>query len=522
MTRWARSKSVLKHERQPGEATTWSEFVAQRQQATKHGRRDAARPQGDVKVKQANAAQKRDNLVVVKTKPMGQNSTRPGGAHAPGGTMGGCQAKGKILIEEDLDWLKSMLDTKRAAEKDPAATPKWKEFAFPTKPCKTPRPSLTEADGASAKSSTLSQKNAKKGPSTGTKQTQDPKGKNDSFPAKPVTPAVADVALALGGNEAVTGHTEVQPPFKKGGSKIRGPAANSKSAQATKKLDVPPSDETSETKVGGKRPALGGRKTTKRKAAPKGPAQAACEEEPSGEGKDDSEEETPAHKRPRTGPGGFGGGSKAERLQRLRQEREAKGLLLLPEKVERHIYLVKKAMRKKGLPGEEIKQVVRKMRRKEELKFRKQLAKLCFKCRQPGHKVSDCPQVLQDSNEAVGICFKCGSTEHFSSTCNVQTSKDNEFPYAKCFICKQQGHISRKCPRNDKGVYPKGGHCSFCGGIDHFKRECPEMEKNKKNNAGEGEEFAGDIASIDQSADAENVPSLQTLSQGKKAKVVSF
>lgn len=521
MTRWARSKSVLKHERQPGEATTWSEFVAQRQQAAKHGRGDATKPQGNVKVGQANAARKRDGLLVVKKEPTGQNGTHPRGAHAPGGTTGACQAKGKISTEEDLDWLKSMLDTKGAAEKGPAATPKWKEFAFPTKPFKTPRPSLTEADGASVKSSTLSQNNAKKGLSTRTKQTQDPKGNKVGFPAKLVTPAVADVALALGGSEAVTSHTGVQPPFKKGRSKIRGPAANSKTAQATKKQDVPLSDETSETKVGGERPALGGTKTTKKKAAPKRPAQVACKEEPSEEGKDDGEEETPARKRPRTGPGG-GGGSKAERLQRLRQEREAKGLLLLPEKVERHIYLVKKAMRKKGLPGEEIKQVVRKMRRKEELKFRKQLAKLCFKCRQPGHKVSDCPQVLQDSDEAVGICFKCGSTEHFSSACNVQTSKDNEFPYAKCFICKEQGHISRKCPRNDKGVYPKGGHCSFCGGIDHFKRECPEMEKNKKKNTGEGEEFAGDLASIDRSADAENVPALQPLLQGKKAKVVSF
>ncbi|KAH9369461.1 hypothetical protein HPB48_014359 [Haemaphysalis longicornis] len=250
MTRWARSKSVLQHERQPGEATTWSEFVAQRQQqAAKDG------------VQLANAARERQGLAGAKKKPGGRKgvpfhdgASSKGGAHADAtrGTKGGAQQERR---QQRREW-----------------------------------------------------------------------------------------------------------------------------------------------------------------------AEAVCGEEPSAEGKEDG---TPAHKRPRAGPVGGGGSKAGERLQRLRQERESKGLLLLPEKVERRIYQVKKAMRKKGVPGEEIKQVVRKMRRKEELLFRRQLAKLCFKCRQPGHRVSDCPQVLQDPDEAVGICFKCGSTEHFSSACNVQTSKGN-------------------------------------------------------------------------------------------------
>lgn len=502
---------MLKHERQPGEATTWSEFVAQRQQAAKDDGQGGA---GQL----ANAAQKRKGLAGVKKRPRGQKGVHPGGAPSPHGassrgganadatlgTKGGAQAKGTISIEEDVDWLLGVLDTQGAAGKSSATTPRRDEVALPRKPVKTFRPSL--ANRTRVKCNPLPQNSAKKGLPSGPEQVLDPEDRKDGFPVK------HDVSFGHGGNEAVASHTgEVQPAFKKRASKVKGIAANNKTGQATNKQGASVSGETGETKAAGERLASAGTKTTSKRAA-----KAVCEEEPSAE-----EETGPAPKRPR-GAGPVGGGKAGGRLQRLRQERESKGLLLLPEKVERRIYQVKKAMRKKGLPGEEIKQVVRKMRRKEELLFRRQLAKLCFKCRQPGHKVSDCPQVLQDPGEAVGICFKCGSTEHFSSACNVQTSKGNEFPYAKCFICKQQGHISRKCPRNDKGVYPKGGHCSFCGGIDHFKRECPEMEKNKKKNAAEREEFAGDIASIDQSADAENVPALQPLSQGKKAKVVSF
>ena len=31
-----------------------------------------------------------------------------------------------------------------------------------------------------------------------------------------------------------------------------------------------------------------------------------------------------------------------------------------------------------------------------------------------------------------------------------------EFPYAKCFICGEIGHLSRSCPDNPRGLYPKG------------------------------------------------------------------
>ena len=30
------------------------------------------------------------------------------------------------------------------------------------------------------------------------------------------------------------------------------------------------------------------------------------------------------------------------------------------------------------------------------------------------------------------------------------------YPYAKCFICKEIGHIARSCPDNPRGLFPNG------------------------------------------------------------------
>ncbi|KAF5191747.1 Zinc finger cchc domain-containing protein, partial [Thalictrum thalictroides] len=45
--------------------------------------------------------------------------------------------------------------------------------------------------------------------------------------------------------------------------------------------------------------------------------------------------------------------------------------------------------------------------------------------------------------------------------------------FASCFICNERGHLSKNCPKNTHGIYPKGGSCKVCGGVTHLARDCP-------------------------------------------------
>ncbi|XP_023804008.1 zinc finger CCHC domain-containing protein 9, partial [Cyanistes caeruleus] len=127
----------------------------------------------------------------------------------------------------------------------------------------------------------------------------------------------------------------------------------------------------------------------------------------------------------------------------------------------------------------------RKDRRRESRRLRRQERKrnamVCFHCREPGHGVADCPAVLESQDMGTGICYRCGSTEHDISKCRAKVDPAaGPFPYAKCFICGEMGHLSRSCPDNPKGLYAEGGGCKLCGSVEHFKKDCPE-----KQNAGE-------------------------------------
>lgn len=66
---------------------------------------------------------------------------------------------------------------------------------------------------------------------------------------------------------------------------------------------------------------------------------------------------------------------KKKQLKKMREQREKKGMVLLPEKIERKIYRMKKAMRAKDKTSQEIREEIRRFRRKEELAYRK----LCLK-----------------------------------------------------------------------------------------------------------------------------------------------
>ncbi|NXQ27005.1 ZCHC9 protein, partial [Alaudala cheleensis] len=130
-------------------------------------------------------------------------------------------------------------------------------------------------------------------------------------------------------------------------------------------------------------------------------------------------------------------------------------------------------------------EALRKDRRRESRRLRRQERKknamVCFHCREPGHGVADCPAVLESQDMGTGICYRCGSTEHDLSKCRAKVDPAaGPFPYAKCFICGEMGHLSRSCPDNPKGLYAEGGGCKLCGSVEHFKKDCPE-----KQNAGE-------------------------------------
>ncbi|XP_002412390.4 uncharacterized protein LOC8037546 [Ixodes scapularis] len=481
MTRWARSKSSHKHERQPQEATAWKDFVAQRQaQHRENDAEDVLSPAGprwpdnlEPKAREAGI-----HRVSFPKKPPGADVTTKDTA-APAKTSGGkLELSNKKTGLEKMPKENSSLQTNSADSEVPAASKKKVGRTLPKK-----------------RKAPLQKEEVSSGTTDNSQQ---------------VTAGAEVPLLDKKANSPAAKKRKKTPSDKK----RQGPPAGTKQSESnsrgskvlpvqyrgkgTAKLPSPHQEQLEDLSTvaapGRSQPKKGRGASTKTSGVDQGQLEDA--------------DSVPQ-------------GAKAERLQRLRREREAKGLLLLPEKVERKIYMLKKAMRKKGLPGEEIKEAVRKMRRKEELLFRRQLAKLCFKCRQPGHRVQDCPVMLGDSDQAVGICFKCGSTEHFSSACAVRTSASNEFPFAKCFICQQQGHLSRKCPQNEKGAYPRGGHCNFCGAVDHFKRECPEMERNKKK-AEEGEEAFASVADLAQSADAENLQPFPVLPKTKKSKVVTF
>ncbi|KAI7862287.1 hypothetical protein BDF14DRAFT_1857713 [Spinellus fusiger] len=114
-------------------------------------------------------------------------------------------------------------------------------------------------------------------------------------------------------------------------------------------------------------------------------------------------------------------------------------------------------------------------KRRKRRDMRKENGTVCFGCRKPGHSVSHCPEAKQG---AQGICYNCGTTEHSLKQCKKprkgsklshkrkRYSPADELPFAKCFVCEGQGHLSSQC------LYPNGGGCRFCSKVDHLARDC--------------------------------------------------
>ncbi|NXC71169.1 ZCHC9 protein, partial [Anhinga anhinga] len=170
---------------------------------------------------------------------------------------------------------------------------------------------------------------------------------------------------------------------------------------------------------------------------------------------------------------------------------------------------------------EEAAAALRKERRREDRRLKRQEMKknamVCFHCREPGHGVADCPAVLESQDMGTGICYRCGSTEHDISKCKAKVDPAvGPFPYAKCFICGEMGHLSRSCPDNPKGLYAEGGGCRLCGSVEHFRKDCPEKQNTDQVTVGRW--------AIGMSADYEEItetPKLQK-PKAKVSKVVTF
>ncbi|XP_035990315.1 zinc finger CCHC domain-containing protein 9-like isoform X2 [Fundulus heteroclitus] len=163
---------------------------------------------------------------------------------------------------------------------------------------------------------------------------------------------------------------------------------------------------------------------------------------------------------------------------------------------------------------------MKKDQRREDRRVKRQRDKknnmVCFNCRKPGHGLADCPEADRDEEMGRGICFRCGSTEHEIHKCRAKVDPAlGEYPYAKCFICGQTGHLSRSCPDNPKGLYAQGGCCRVCGSVEHFQKDCPEHQAATNS-------MTLGWLSNNMSADLEDVHIPVKKAKPKQPKVITF
>ncbi|RVW13443.1 Actin-depolymerizing factor 1 [Vitis vinifera] len=125
--------------------------------------------------------------------------------------------------------------------------------------------------------------------------------------------------------------------------------------------------------------------------------------------------------------------------------------------------------------------------------------KLCYNCGETGHSLANCPQPLQEVSrclDLVGITaldlFLWGTFLGCSlalASVAVWSGSAGGTKFASCFICNEHGHLSKNCPKNSHGIYPKGGCCKICGGVAHLAKDCP----NKGCNNGSVAAISGGI-----------------------------
>jgi zinc finger CCHC domain-containing protein 9 len=71
--------------------------------------------------------------------------------------------------------------------------------------------------------------------------------------------------------------------------------------------------------------------------------------------------------------------------------------------------------------------------------------------------------------------------DHSLSACRKRPDPSNPTPYATCFVCLSQGHLSSQCPQNERGVYVNGGACKICGSVKHRAKDCPKIRVREED-----------------------------------------
>lgn len=68
---------------------------------------------------------------------------------------------------------------------------------------------------------------------------------------------------------------------------------------------------------------------------------------------------------------------------------------------------------------------------------------------------------------------RCNSSAHSLHHCPKPYDPADPTPFATCFVCLGQGHLSAACPKNPRGVYINGGACKICHSVAHRAKDCP-------------------------------------------------
>ena len=109
------------------------------------------------------------------------------------------------------------------------------------------------------------------------------------------------------------------------------------------------------------------------------------------------------------------------------------------------------------------------------------------------------------------------------NSCSI---KEEVYKFAECYICKEVGHLTKTCPKNENGIYPRGGSCYKCNEKTHLARDCPKIFKDSQNENVEPKVKPVLVGTLDNKlsgdADVADVKPDVAAKKGKRKSVVKF